>query len=89
MRNPQALTDHDEAFIRKQVESGHYQDRNDVIQAGLRMLEEFEDAQERWLREEIPARYAELQRDPGKAVSLADARARFEDMHRAEMAKAK
>ena len=89
MRSQETLNDHDEQFIKRQVESGRYQNRNDVIQAGLRMLKEFEDAHERWLDEDIPGRYAELQHDPAKAVNLDDARARFEGRHRAEMAKAK
>ncbi|MGV3553135.1 type II toxin-antitoxin system ParD family antitoxin [Rhizobium sp.] len=89
MRNHQALTERDEAFIRRQIESGRYEDREAVIQAGLRMLEEFEDAQEQWLEEVIPARHAELQRDPSRAVSLEAARARFKQRHNADMAKTK
>ena len=89
MPSRQALTDHDEQFIQRQVESGRFQDRDEVIQAGIRMLEEFEEAHERWLTEEIPGRYAELQRDPSKAISFDESRARFENKHRAELAKAK
>lgn len=53
------------------------------------MLGEFRDAHERWLSEEIPGRYAEMQRDPAKAVDLDEARARFENGHRADMVKAR
>jgi antitoxin ParD1/3/4 len=84
-----ALTDHDEQFIRRQVESGRFQDRDEVIQAGIRMLEEFEEAHERWLTEEIPARYAELRRDPSQAIPFEEAFAEFQTMSRAELAKAK
>lgn len=34
MRNRQALTDHDEQFIQRQLASGRYHDRNEVIHAG-------------------------------------------------------
>ncbi|MEF0944052.1 type II toxin-antitoxin system ParD family antitoxin [Rhizobium sp. BR 362] len=89
MRNQKALPDQDEQFIQRQLESGRYHDRNEVIHAGLRMLEEFEDGLERWIHDEIPGRYAELQRDPSKAVSFEDARARFESKHRDALAKDK
>ena len=89
MRNRQALSDHDEQFIQRQLESGRYHDRNEVIHAGLRMLEDFEDGLERWIHDDIPGRYAELKIDPSKATSLDDARARFESKHRDALAKAK
>jgi len=89
MRNHQTLTDRDEQFIQRQLETGRYHDRNEVIHAGLEMLEEFETGLNHWLETEIPGRYAELQRDPSKAVPFADARARFERKHQAELAKAK
>lgn len=61
-----ALSDHYESFIyesfiRKQLESGRYNNASEVVRAGLRMLEDFEAERERWLREEIPARLTELQ----------------------------
>ncbi|KAA1183769.1 type II toxin-antitoxin system ParD family antitoxin [Rhizobium tropici] len=89
MRNRQALTDHDEQFIQRQLESGRYNDRNEVIHAGLRMLEEFEDGLARWVHDEIPSRYAELKRDPSKAVPFEEAKVRFERKHRDALAKAK
>jgi len=89
MPSRQTLSDHDEEFIQQQLESGRYHDRNEVIHAGLQMLEEFEHGLERWIGEEIPSRYAELQRDPAKAVSLDDAFARFETKHRASLSKAR
>lgn len=56
-----ALNEHYESFIRKQLESGHYNNASEVVRAGLRMLEDFEAEREKWLREEIPARLAKLQ----------------------------
>lgn len=63
-----ALNDHYEGFIRKQLESGRYNNASEVVRAGLRMLEDFEAERERWLREEIPARLTELQQDPSKGI---------------------
>jgi antitoxin ParD1/3/4 len=53
------------------------------------MLEDYEDARERWLREEIPNRYEEVKRDASKAVTLDAAISRFQAKHTAEMKKAK
>ena len=63
-----ALNDHYESFIRKQLESGRYNNASEVVRAGLRMLEDFEAERENWLREEIPGRLAKLQRNPAKGV---------------------
>ena len=37
-----ALSQHFEEFIRRQIESGRYNNVSEVIRAGLRMLEDFE-----------------------------------------------
>jgi antitoxin ParD1/3/4 len=84
-----ALGNHYEEFVKKQLESGRYNNVSEVVRAGLRMLEDHEDAREKWLREEIPARYAELLSDPTKGVSAETARARFESKHKARLAGAK
>ncbi|MBB4235657.1 type II toxin-antitoxin system ParD family antitoxin [Rhizobium esperanzae] len=84
-----ALSEHYEKFIRKQLESGRYNNASEVVRAGLRMLEDYEESRERWLHEEIPGRYEELQRDPSLAVPMETARGRFEAKHRANLAKAK
>ena len=84
-----ALNDHYESFIRKQLESGRYNNASEVVRAGLRMLEDFEAERERWLREEIPGRLAELQRDPAKGVPAETVFSRLEARHRAKQAKAK
>ncbi len=89
MPRSKALTDRDEQFIQRQLDSGRYSDRNDVIHAGLQMLAEFEEGLEEWLKDEIPDRHTELKADPSKAVSFDEARARFEKKHQAEMAKAR
>jgi antitoxin ParD1/3/4 len=84
-----ALSEHYEEFIRKQLESGRYNNASEVVRAALRMLEDYEDSRERWLREEIVSRYEEIQRDPSKAVTLESAVSRFEAKHVARMQKAK
>lgn len=84
-----ALNEHYETFIRKQLESGRYNNASEVVRAALRLLEDQEDARERWLNQEIPGRYAELKRDPSKGVSLDDAFTRLEAEHKAHLAKAK
>lgn len=84
-----ALTDHYESFIRKQVESGRYNNASEVVRAGLRMLEDFEAGREKWLRSEIPSRLAELRQDPAKGIPADTVFAELEARHRANLAKAK
>ncbi|WP_142781063.1 type II toxin-antitoxin system ParD family antitoxin [Agrobacterium sp. T29] len=84
-----ALNEHYEKFIQKQLESGRYNNASEVVRAGLRMLEDYEDAREKWLNEEIPSRYEELKRDPSKGVPFETSRARFEAKHKSDLAKAK
>ncbi|MBM3095071.1 type II toxin-antitoxin system ParD family antitoxin [Ensifer sp. T173] len=83
-----ALNEHYEKFIKKQLDSGRYNNASEVVRAGLRLLEDQEDARERWLNQEIPGRYAELKRDPSKGIPLDEAFARLEAEHQA-LAKAK
>ena len=80
-----ALGNHYEEFIRKQLESGRYNNVSEVVRAGLRMLEDYEDAREKWLREEIPDRYAELMSDPSKGIPAETVRNRFQSKHEARI----
>ncbi|TPN60783.1 type II toxin-antitoxin system ParD family antitoxin [Mesorhizobium sp. B1-1-1] len=84
-----ALNDHYERFIRKQLESGRYNNASEVVRAGLRMLQDFEAERERWLSVEIPGRLAELQQDPAKGIPAGAVFSRLEARHRAKQAKAK
>ncbi|PSH69219.1 type II toxin-antitoxin system ParD family antitoxin [Phyllobacterium brassicacearum] len=63
-----ALNEHYEQFIKKQLESGRYNNASEVVRAGLRMLEDYEEARESWLRKEIPNRLTELRENPALAV---------------------
>ena len=50
------------------VASGWYQSRSDVVQDGLRILIERDDALEAWLRTEVVAGHAEYMADPSKGI---------------------
>ena len=63
-----SLGDHYEKFIQNQLDSGRYNNASEVVRAGLRMLEDFEQSREHWLRNEIPARLAEARADPSIGV---------------------
>jgi antitoxin ParD1/3/4 len=84
-----ALNDHYESFIRKQLESGRYNNASEVVRAGLRMLEDFEAEREKWLRGEIPSRLTELRQDPTKGIAADTVFSRLEARHRAKLAEAK
>jgi antitoxin ParD1/3/4 len=82
-----ALNDHYERFIKKQLESGRYNNASEVVRAGLRMLEDFEEARENWLREQIPSRFAELQKNPAIGIPAEQVFAKLEARNRIPKAK--
>lgn len=84
-----ALGDHYEEFVQKQLESGRYNNASEVVRAGLRLLEDFEVARERWLNEEIPGRFDDLIKDPSIGIPAKTVRARFEARRRGHVAEAK
>lgn len=84
-----ALGNHYEEFVKKQLESGRYNNASEVVRAGLRMLEDYEQAREKWLNDEIPARYEELLAAPSKGVPAEQVRARFDAKRRARAMVAK
>ena len=84
-----ALGDHYEKFIKRQLESGRYNNASEVVRAGLRMLEDFEASRERWLRQEIPARMAEMRDDPSAGIPAEQVFDDLEARHRLRMAKAR
>ena len=81
-----ALSKDAERFIRKQIESGRYQNADEVIDAGLQLLESNEQPLEEWLRNKIPSRYDDLLDGRDDGVSIDDAFSRLEDRHRARLA---
>ena len=55
------------AFIDAKVKSGSYASGSEVIRAGLRALQERDEAVERWLREDVARVYDEVK--GGKAAT--------------------
>lgn len=84
-----ALGKHYEEFVQKQLDSGRYNNASEVVRAGLRLLEDYEVARERWLNEEIPARFDDLRNDPSAGVPAKAVRSRFEAKRRQHAAEAK
>jgi antitoxin ParD1/3/4 len=84
-----ALNEHYERFIKKQLESGRYNNASEVVRAGLRLLEDHEDTREKWLRDDVSPRFDELRHDPSKAIPAARVFADLETRHKARLAKEK
>lgn len=84
-----ALGNHYESFIKQQLESGRYNNASEVVRAGLRMLEDFEASRERWLRQEIPARMADMRADPSAGIPAEQVFDELEARHRQRMTKAR
>ena len=66
--------------IYAKVASDAYASASEVVRAGLRALQERDDAVERWLRDEVAPVYDRMQSDPKRGVlakkAFADVRAR-------------
>lgn len=60
--------------IDARVKSGAYCSESEVIQEGLRVLQDREQSLEDWLREEVAASYDEWLANPGSALSSAELR---------------
>jgi antitoxin ParD1/3/4 len=84
-----ALNEHYEQFIKKQLESGRYNNASEVVRAGLRLLEDYEDTREKWLRDEVVSRFDDLERNPSKAIPATSVFADLEKRHNARLAKEK
>jgi antitoxin ParD1/3/4 len=77
-----ALSDHYEQFIKRQLESGRYNNASEVVRAALRLLEDYEGARERWLKEEIPTRLKEMKADPSIGIPAEQVFAELETRQR-------
>ncbi len=69
------------------VEAGVYASVSEVVRAGLRALQERDEAVERWLREEVVATYDLMHADPGRGISAADVVAGLQAYHADRMKK--
>ena len=59
-------------YVDTQVASGRYASASEVVRAGLRALQERDDAVERWLREEVAPAYDAMKADPGRGLAIDD-----------------
>jgi antitoxin ParD1/3/4 len=73
--------------VRAKVASGEYATESEVIRDGLRVLMARDRAVERWLREQVAPAYDALKRDPSRAVSVKQVRARLAAEHKKATAK--
>lgn len=60
------------AFIDEKIKSGQFASGSEVVRAGLRALQERDDAVERWLRNEVAATYDAAKEGRGKMMSVGD-----------------
>ena len=69
------------AFVDDMVASGRFASASDVVGAGLRALQDRDDAVERWLREEAAPAYDALLADPARAFSREQVLERLHSHH--------
>ena len=72
------------AFIDEKVSSGAYASGSEVVRAGLRALQERDEAIEHWLREEVVPAYDALKADSSRGI---DAKRVFDDLRNHHAAK--
>ncbi len=75
------LDDSDRERIERQIASGRFADASAVVSAGLELLEELGGARDHWLDIEIPARFADAERSPGRLMSGDEVFSRLEARH--------
>jgi antitoxin ParD1/3/4 len=60
------------AFVDAKVSSGDYASVSEVVRAGLRALQERDEAVERWLRDEVVPTYDRMKADPLRGSPAAE-----------------
>jgi antitoxin ParD1/3/4 len=61
------------AFIDEKVRSGAYASVSEVVRAGLRSLQERDEAVERWLSGEVAGTYDAMKANPSRGINAAEA----------------
>lgn len=75
-----SLGEHFERFVRRQVAEGRYQNSSEVVRAGLRLLEDYEElAKER--KRQMKAQIDAAWKDPRPSRPAAEVFARLERLH--------
>jgi antitoxin ParD1/3/4 len=72
-----SLPQEHDAYIDRLVASGSFASASEVVRAGLRALQERDQAVERWLREEAASAHDAMKADPARGLS---AQAVFDDI---------
>lgn len=73
------------SFIDQLVQSRSYSSASDVVRAGLRALQERDEAVERWLRDEVGPIYHAMKADPSRGFPAEDAFAAVRARHAARL----
>ncbi|MEI8327297.1 MAG: type II toxin-antitoxin system ParD family antitoxin, partial [Betaproteobacteria bacterium] len=68
-------------LVKSMVATGAYATESEVIRDGLRTLMARDRAMEHWLHERVGPAYDALKKDPSRAVSVAQLRARIAAEH--------
>ena len=69
------------SYIDGLVAAGTYASASEVVRAGVRALQERDEAVERWLREEVAPAYDAMLEDPHRAVAAEDVFASIRALH--------
>ncbi|MAM77090.1 type II toxin-antitoxin system ParD family antitoxin [uncultured Tistrella sp.] len=69
------------AFVDRLLATGAYADVDEVIDAGLRALQDQDAEIERWLREDVAPVYDAVEADPGRVIPVDDAFDRLRALH--------
>ena len=68
-----SLPSEQSAYIDEKIQSGQFASGSEVVRAGLRALQERDQAVERWLREEVTAAYDAVKDGSSKTTPVGDA----------------
>ncbi len=75
------------AFIEAKVASGAFASASEVVRAGLRALQERDEAVERWLRGEVAPAYDRMKADKKRGIPAKEAFAKVRARHASRLRK--